>query len=457
MPVTSKILEDIQSRRWESLRTVVPYLHPSELAELLVELPVHEQAVFFRLMPESVAAPTFEYLDLTEQHDLIRQLGQREVASILNGIAPDDRTAFLEELPAPILQQTLTLLSDDERAIASSLLGYPEGSIGRKMTPYYLAVRAEMTVADVLAYIRRHGKKSETVNYLYVVDEHHRLIDDLRISQVLFAPETATVASLADGQFVSLQVTDQQEEAIDIFKQYDRMALPVVTVDHTLVGIVTSDDIIDVMEQADTEDIQKFGGLESLELPYTQTPMLEMVKKRAGWLVILFVGEMLTATAMGYFEGEIAKAVVLALFVPLIISSGGNSGSQAATLIIRAMALRELGLRDWWPVMRKELFSGLLLGGVLGIIGFIRIVLWQKLGLFDYGPHWFLVSLTISFTLVGIVMWGTLSGSMIPFVLRRFGLDPATSSAPFVATLVDVTGLVIYFSIASVLLKGTLL
>lgn len=457
MPVTSKILSAIQLRQWDDLKSVVPYLHPSELAELLVELPVHEQAVFFRILPESVAAPTFEYLDTTEQQELIRQLGQREVAILLNGIAPDDRTAFLEELPSQVLQQTLTLLTDEERAVASTLLGYPEGSIGRKMTPYYLAVRQDWNTAQVLIYIRQHGRKSETVNFLYVVDEQHRLIDDLRISQVLFAPETATVSSLMDGQFVSLRVTDQQEEAIDIFKQYDRMALPVITDDGVLVGIVTSDDIIDVMEQADTEDIQKFGGLESLELPYTQTPLWSMVKKRAGWLIILFVSEMLTATAMGYFEDEIARAVVLALFVPLIISSGGNSGSQAATLIIRAMALKELQLGDWWNVMRKELVSGLLLGSVLGVIGLLRIILWQELGLFDYGPHWFLVGLTISFTLVGIVMWGTLSGAMIPFVLRRFGLDPATSSAPFVATLVDVTGLVIYFTIASILLKGTLL
>ena len=457
MPVTDRIIEDIHLRKWDDLRTVVPYLHPSEIADLLDHLPLQEQAVFFRLLPEAVAAQTFEYVNNEKQQALIKQLGQREVASLLNGIAPDDRTTFLEELPSQVLQQTLRLLSDEERSVASTLLGYPEKSIGRKMTPYYVAVRQSWTVEQVLAHIRRVGKRSETINHLYVEDEHHRLVDDLRISQILFAPQDATVESLMDHEFVSLLVTAGQEEAIDLFKRYDRIALPVITDDGVLVGIITADDIIDVMEKADTEDIQKFGGVESLDLPYVRTPLMQMVRKRAGWLIILFLSEMLTATAMGYFEDEIAKAVVLALFVPLIISSGGNSGSQAATLIIRAMALNELRLSDWWRVMRKEIFSGLLLGATLGIIGVLRISIWQQAGLYDYGPHWFLVSITIGITLVGIVLWGTLSGSMIPFVLRRVGLDPATSSAPFVATLVDVTGLIIYFTVASIILRGTLL
>ncbi len=457
MPVTDKIIDDIHHHRWQNLRAVVPYLHPSELADLLETLPGQEQAVFFRLLPEAVASKTFEYLDKTEQQTLIRQLGQREVAALLNGIAPDDRTAFLERLPSQVLQQTLRLLTDEERAIAQTLLGYPPGSIGRCMTPYYVVVRPDWTVEKVLIHIRQIGKKSETIDHIYVEGEGHQLIDDLRIAQILFASAEARVASLMDNQFVSLQVTDRQEEAIALFKQYDRTALPVITDDGVLVGIVTADDMLDIIEQADTEDIQKFGGMESLDLPYTRTPLWAMVKKRAGWLIVLFLGEMLTATAMGYFEGEIERAVVLALFVPLIISSGGNSGAQASTLIIRAMALKELTLGDWWGVMRKEIFSGLLLGTALGAIGLLRITSWQQLGWYDYGPHWFLVSVTIFFSLIGIVLWGTVSGSMIPFALRRFGLDPATSSAPFVATLVDVTGLIIYFSVASIILRGTLL
>jgi len=289
-----------------------------------------------------------------------------------------------------------------------------------------------------------------------VVDASGKLIDDLSIRDFLVSPLDRAVLDLMDESFVHLTSTDTEEGAVQLFKQYDRSALPVINADGFLLGVVTIDDVLDVAEEINTQDIQKFGGVEALDYPYIKTPIFELAKKRAGWLVILFLGEMLTATAMGYFEDEIAKAVVLALFVPLIISSGGNSGSQAATLIIRAMALQEIALRDWWTVMRRELFSGLLLGLVLGTIGFLRIALWSAFSQI-YGPHWLLVALTVSFSLVGVVVWGTLSGSMLPFALRRFGFDPASSSAPFVATLVDVTGLIIYFSFAAILLHNTLL
>ncbi len=457
MPVQEKFLEDIKNGNWENLRGISSYLHESEVAALILDLPADERTVLFRILPQRTAAKVFEYLDKPIQQALVKQLGQVTLSNILNAMSPDDRTAFLEELPDNVLKELLNQLSDEERHVASKLLGYPENSVGRLMTPYYIQVNKTWPVSQVLEHIRLRSRKAETLNFVYVVDEQNRLIDDLRIGQILMAPPEATMEQLMDHRFTYLTVTQDREDALAVFKQYDRSALPVVTEQMTLVGIVTADDILDVAEQADTEDIQKFGGMESLDLPYVKTPLLEMVRKRAGWLVILFVGEMLTATAMGYFEDEIAKAVILALFVPLIISSGGNSGSQAATLIIRAMALKELKLKDWWYVMRREVVSGLLLGSVLGIIGFLRIMLWQKLGLFNYGEHWALVSWTISLTLVGIVMWGTLSGSMIPFALKKFGLDPATSSAPFVATLVDVTGLVIYFTIASTILRGTLL
>jgi magnesium transporter len=256
---------------------------------------------------------------------------------------------------------------------------------------------------------------------------------------------------------VKLNMNDTKEDAIQKFKEYDRVVLPVTNEDDVLMGVVTIDDVLDAEEQRNTREMQKFGGMESLDYPYVKTPFFSLVRKRAGWLIILFLSEMLTATAMGYFDKEISKAVVLALFVPLIISSGGNSGSQAATLIIRAMAVKELSIRDWWYVMRREITSGLTLGIVLGTIGFLRIATWQQLHWYDYGTHWFLIASTIFFSLIGIVMWGTLSGSMIPMVLKSFKLDPATSSAPFVATLVDVTGLIIYFTIAAVLLKGTYL
>jgi len=324
------------------------------------------------------------------------------------------------------------------------------------MTPEYIAVSGDWTVKEVLDHIRSHGREIEVLDFIYVTDQRGKLIDDIRIRDFLVVPLENRVSDLMDESFVSLTSADTKEMAVHAFKHYDRSALPVVNTDGFLLGIVTIDDALDVVEEIHTKDIHKFGGLEALDYPYVKTPVFEMVRKRAGWLIVLFVGEMLTATAMGYFEDEIAKAVVLALFVPLIISSGGNSGSQAATLIIRAMALQEVALRDWWMVMKREVFSGLLLGTVLGAIGFIRIALWSAFTDI-YGPHWVLIAATVGLSLIGVVVWGTISGSMLPFLLRRLGFDPASSSAPFVATLVDVTGLIIYFSFAALLLKGTLL
>ena len=320
-----------------------------------------------------------------------------------------------------------------------------------------MAVRPYFTVAQALGHIRRYGRDSETLDVIYVVDEHWKLIDDIRIKEVILASPTRNVSEITDNRFVALRAEDDQEVAVRAFQDNNRTALPVIGGDGTLLGIVTVDDVMNVAEQESTEDFQKFGGTEGLDLSYTRTPLAEMVRKRAGWLVILFFGEMLTASAMGYFDDEIARAVVLALFVPLIISSGGNSGSQAASLIIRSLALGELKLRNWWYVMRKEIFSGLILGAILGIIGFVRIFVWQEAGLYDYGTHWPWIAASVSVSLVFIVLWGTLSGSMIPFILKKCGLDPATASAPFVATLVDVTGLIIYFSIAALFLTGKIL
>lgn len=451
------MLEQIKKRLWSDVRGQLDDIHESEVANVMDQLPEHERTVVFRLLPEERAASIFEYLEPQLQQEIVKNLGKREVASILNDMSPDDRTAFLGKLPDRVLKDTLNLLTDDERKVAGALLGYEENTVGRLMTPYYIQVHKDWTVARVLEHIRRVGKKAETLNVVYVVNQDQQLIDDIQISRFLLAQPDSLVEEMLDHKFVALEAAMDKEEAVLVFRQYDRTALPVITENGTLVGIVTVDDILDVAEQEATEDIQKFGGLEALDLPYVETPFLTLIRKRAGWLIVLFLGEMLTASAMGYFDEEIEQAVVLALFVPLIISSGGNSGSQAATLIIRAMALKELTLADWWYVMRREVFSGFALGVILGTIGFVRITVWQELGLFDYTEHWFLVALTIFASLIGIVMWGTISGSMIPFVLRRFGLDPATSSAPFVATLVDVTGLIIYFSIAAAILRGTLL
>ena len=451
------MLEQIRNRMWNKVRNELADIHQSEVANIIDELPEAERTVVFRLLPGDKATSVFEYLDPEIQQDIVKSLGNREVAAVLNEMSPDDRTAFLERLPDHILKETLNLLTDEERHVASSLLGYEENTVGRLMTPYYIQVQKDWTVAQTFEHIRKIGKKAETLNIVYVVDEQSRLIDDVQISKFLLASPDTRVEQLMDYKFVSLQDTMDKEEAVQVFRQYDRSALPVVTENGVLVGIVTVDDILDVAEEEATEDIQKFGGLEALDLPYVETPLITLIRKRAGWLVILFLGEMLTASAMGYFDREIEKAVVLALFVPLVISSGGNSGSQAATLIIRAMALKELTLKDWWYVMRREIVSGFSLGVVLGIIGVLRITLWQQLGIFNYTQHWALVAATIFLSLIGIVMWGTLSGSMIPFILKRAGIDPATSSAPFVATLVDVTGLLIYFSVAAIVLRGTLL
>jgi magnesium transporter len=324
------------------------------------------------------------------------------------------------------------------------------------MTPEFIAVRAEWTVQQVLDYIRVHGGSSETLHVLYVTDENGRLIDDIRIAEILLAPVTERITDLQDNSFVSLRATDAAALAIEVFKKYDRTTLPVIDSEEKLLGIVTIDDVLDLQEEEMTEDMQKLGGVAALDEPYMDAPLLELVKKRAVWLVVLFLGQMLTATVMGIFEKEIAKAVVLALFIPLIISSGGNSGSQAATLIIRAMALGEVMLSDWWRVMKKEIFSGLLLGGMLGLIGFLQIVIWSRFSS-GYGEYPFLVGLTVGLSVLGVALWGTVTGAMLPLILRRCGLDPATSSAPFVATLVDVTGLVIYFLAASFILRGTVL
>jgi len=448
--------EAIHARDFAGLRDAVDKLPPSDLATLIQDLPIEQRTAVFRILPRKLAATTLEYLPPREQEEMLKSLAQEEVAAILNQMSPDDRTMLLEELPAAATRQMLTLLNDEERAEAVKLLGYPEGSVGRLMTPHYIALRPHWSVREVLDYVRQNGRDKETLNLVYVVDERGLLIDDIRIRKFLLADPQQHVTDLMDNLFTALKATDDRETAVNVFRKADLPALPVTDSEGVLIGIVTSDDILDVAEERATEDIQKFGGSEAMDEPYMQIAFARMVKKRAGWLVILFLGEMLTATAMGFFEKEIERAVVLALFVPLIISSGGNSGSQAATLVIRALALGEVTLKDWWRIMRREVFSGLSLGAILGSIGFLRIAVWSAFSDI-YGAHWFLVALTVGLALVGIVLWGTLTGSMLPLILRKLGFDPAASSAPFVATLVDVTGLIIYFSVAAVILKGTLL
>jgi magnesium transporter len=450
-----EIRELIEGNDRETLREVVNDWMPEDIADLLDDLSPEEDMVVLESLDPEKAARAFEHIAPAAQEQLIRELPESELSRLLNGMSPDDRTALLEREPPDEIERLLMLLGPEEQRIARSLLSYGSGTVGRLMTPDFVEIQREWTVAQVLDHIRRFGRDSETLNVVYVTDQSHHLIDDLRIREILLAPPDRRVFDLMDERFVALSVTEEESEAVALFRKYDRSALPVVDGKGTLLGIVTVDDVLDVAEEEATREIQKFGGLEALDDPYMATPVWEMVKKRATWLIILFVGELFTASAMIHYEA--ALIAMVSVFLPLIISSGGNSGSQAATLIVRALGVGEVKLRDWWIVMRREILSGLVLGLLLGTIGFLRITLWSLLFPGIYGPYWPLIALTVAVSLVGIILWGTLSGSMLPFLLKRLGVDPATSSAPFVATLVDVTGLVIYFNVALVVLHGTLL
>ncbi|SEO61677.1 magnesium transporter [Mucilaginibacter sp. AW1-7] len=430
-------------------------LNISDVEELIDELPEHGP-LFIEILSLNRAVNVFRILDFPTQERIIKKLSGPRVAELVNELPPDDRTALFAELHGDAVKKLILHLSPENRKEALSLLGYEEDSVGRLMTPDYIAVKKNWDVTRVLSHIRRYGKNSETIDVIYVIDENGILLDDIRIREILLVKPETKVSDLMDGRLIALSASDPQEEAINIFRMNNRTALPVVDKENILLGIVTVDDILWIANEEYTEDIQKIGGTEALDEPYLDINLFRLVKKRVGWLIILFLGEMLTATAMGYFEGSIEKAVVLALFIPLIISSGGNGGSQASTLIIQAMALGEVTVADWWLVMRREIMSGLMLGATLGVIGFARIYIWH---LFSpvYGPHWILVGFTVGSALVGVVLWGSLAGSMLPLILKKCGADPATSSAPFVATLVDVTGLIIYFTVAIIFMKGTML
>ncbi len=428
----------------------------SEVAHLIDENPDYETQIISHLSLHR-AASVFKILGLGEQTRIIKNLPPFKSAELLNELSADDRVAFLEELPKSTVRDLIKTLDPEERKITLELLGYPENSVGRLMNPGYVYVYEDYTVNQVLNTIRRFGTSPETVDVIYVINKEGELLDDIRIRDFILAGPETKVTDLMDGRYISLNVTDDQELAHTAFKMNNRVALPVTDEQNILLGIVTIDDVLWVAEEEFGEDIQKIGGTEAFDEPYLDIGIIKLIKKRAGWLILLFLGEMLTATAMQYFQKEIEAATVLALFIPLIMSSGGNSGSQASTLIIQAMALGELTIADWWRVMRREFISGAILGMILGSIGVLRIVLWQNLHVFDYGIYWKLVATTIFFSLIGIVLWGSLMGSMLPLILKKLKLDPAASSAPFVATLVDVTGIVIYFSVAYFFLKGFLL
>lgn len=452
----SEIKAFLDARDKKGLKQFLSDYGAEEIADLLNHLDEENLLLVFKAIDRDVAFAAYELLDVNFQIALLDLLPNKLVTLIINDMSPDKRTALFQELDNEMLNKHLKLLTLSERTVALNLLGYPENSIGRLMTPDYIAVKADWTINDVLSYIRKYGENSETLNVIYIIDDKGILIDDIKVREILIADPQTKLQEIIDGRYTALSVLDDEEVAINVFSKTNRVALPVIDKNGLLLGIVTMDDVLRLSKEEDTEDIQKLGGVEALEEPYMDVPIPLMIRKRAVWLIVLFFGELLTASAMAFFEDEIAKAVVLALFVPLIVSSGGNSGSQAATLIIRAMALGEITIKDWWNVLKRELISGFALGCILAIIGFVRIGLWNYFT-HVYGEYWLGIAATVSFSLLGIVVWGTLMGSMLPIALKKLGADPATSSAPFVATLVDVTGLVIYFTFALLFLKGTLL
>ena len=450
-----ELAELIRQRNFNGLKEILCAFPAPDIAEIFVDLNPDDEAVLLRLLPRELAAEVFEYLPLEDQEKLLHALGTEQVAQILNDIDPDDRTALLQELPAAATQKLLNLLSPEERKIATELLGYPKNSIGRRMTPRYVAIQQNWTVAEVFSELRKQNHKRDAMNQLYVTDSKGRLVDFVRLRDLVVVPPQTSVLEVLENQQIFLRAAENQETAVAAFKKYDVSMLPVVDSNDVLVGVVTVDDVLDVAEREATEDIQKLGGMRALEASYLKTGIFEMVRKRAPWLAVLFVGEMFTSVAMQNYGGEIQEVVVLAFFVPLILSSGGNSGSQATSLIIRAMALQDVLLRDWWRVMRRELATGFLLGCILAGVGMARVFLWQYLGLAGpngYGPNYAMLSLTIGVSLVCVVLWGSLVGAMLPMFLRLIRLDPAVCSAPFVATLVDVTGIVIFFNVAKYVL-----
>jgi magnesium transporter len=449
-----EIEEMINTQSWEDLRESIEEWPVAEVADVLISLDPADRVIFFRILPRHMSSEVFSYLESDFQNALLDEMTTEETRHLLANLRPDDRTTLLGELPGQVTQRLLNYLNPQDLKEARQLLGYPEESIGRLMTPDYVAVRPTWTVEEALQHIRKMGKSSETINVIYVTDTSWHLLDALDLQLFILAKADATVMDLMDNTFVSIEAAVDREEAVSIMQKYDKVVLPVVDSEGVLLGIVTVDDVLDVAEEEATEDFQKMGGVSALERPYLSADIWTMFKKRGGWLAVLFLGQLFTASAMENFESQLESVIVLAIFIPLIISSGGNSGSQATSLIIRAMAVGEVSIKDWWIVMRRECITGLLLGIFLATIGILRVIGWQWLGWYDYGTDYILIALTVSIALVGVVSWGSLAGSMLPFLLRRFGFDPATSSAPFVATLVDVTGLLIYFGAAALILSN---
>lgn len=449
--------ELIRSRDWVSLKKALVDVPAVDVAELLEEIDSTVATAIFRLLKKQKAAEVFTHLSTRKGTELLEIFSDRQLSDVMSNLEPDDRVSLLEELPGHLTQMVLNSMRPEDQELMRNLLGYPAESVGRLMTTRYVKVKSDWNVARSMEHIRLYGVTAETVNVIYVVDEQEKLIDDLRLNQLILADPKALIRELMDHRFYALSAFDDQEEAVRMLSKYDRIALPVVDSDGVLVGIVTVDDVIDVAEEEATEDMHLMAGMNALENTYSQTSILTMVRKRIGWLMILFLGQMLTVTVMSSYGNVLAAAAILSFFIPMIISSGGNSGSQAATLIIRAISTDDIRLQEWRMVLARELLSGLLLGVLVGLAGSIVTGTWMVLNGEAVGTVMVLKAGTIGLSLLGVVLFGNLSGSMLPFLMSKLGLDPAVTSAPFVATLVDVTGIVIYFTIALSLLSGVLL
>jgi magnesium transporter len=456
-----EVRELILESRYGELQSILHELPFADVADIFAQLEPAQAALGFRCMKRDDAGEVFSYLSAEKQEELIQELGAEGSVRMVEAMSPDDRAALLEELPTEAAQRLIASLSPEERKITQAILGYPPKSVGRLMTPDYVSVKPDWTAAQALDYVRKHGRDAETINVVYVVDEQGKLIDDIRLRQVLLADPDAKIETVMNRQFVALRADQDQEEAVRQMARYDRIALPVVDSRGVLLGIVTSDDVADVAQAEATEDIQKMGGVAVLAEPYMRASRVEMVKKRGVWLSILFAGQSITILVLGSFQKQLEEATVLAIFLPLVISCGGNSGSQAATLVTRALALGEVTIGDWWRIMRRELLTASMLAVALGSLGlfcvfFFNSVVFPLIEEESTGFPFQLAS-TVAVAICGVVLWGCLLGSLLPLLLKRVGFDPASASSPMVATLMDASGTLIYFGLALAILTGTIL
>tara|TARA_R110002124_G_scaffold109723_4_gene263138 strand:- start:1882 stop:3264 length:1383 start_codon:yes stop_codon:yes gene_type:complete len=449
--------ELIQAKDWVALKDVLADVPAADIADLLVELEGNVSIVIFRLLKKPLAADVFSALPSSKGVELLELFNKQQLSDVMTNLEPDEQVALMEELPGNLTQRVMNSMNLEDQKQVKKLLGYPEESVGRLMTPRYVRVKTDWSIERSMKHIRKYAEVAETLNRIYVVDDNEYLIDDLRLTELILADPEETIETLMDRSFETLMAYEDQEEAVKMFAKYDRAALPVVDTDGILVGIVTVDDVIDVAEEEATEDMQKMAGMDALDDYYSQTSVFKLVKKRIGWLIILFAGQILTALTMSGYEEVLQKIVLLSYFVPLLIASGGNSGSQAATLIIRALATDDIKSDGWKMVLKREGLSGLMLGSILGVLGFVTLIIWGLIGGDPMNQELVLKASVVASSLLLIVVFGNVIGAMLPFLLSKAGLDPAVSSAPFVATLVDVSGIIIYFSIAVFLLSGILL